>query len=220
MVDKREPDTAVNWALYLMDYVRHMRPMTEGLTRQLTDCNVSYKRPALEAIAAVWHREFHKPAVHGRHLGRWCVSRLAPTVVVHQQQCVRLREAIRDRYIFGRLFGNVLQAQSLSSGGSSMQGVLYCYRLCSSDGWLDRLFIKRRCIGAFVRALPAVMLLSIVWACGEFVGYLTGRPNTSLPQTLPDGKRLQGNRGCSRMIFKGIEICCPYCRGDLGDSAK
>jgi hypothetical protein len=198
VVDKREPDTAVNWALYLMDYVRYMRPMTEGLAHQLTDCNVSYKRPALEAIAAVWQREFHEPAVHAALQAGGVSLWLVPTVVVHQQRCVRLWAAIRDRYIFGRLFGSG-RVQTVSAlwrliyaGCAVLLPALLVGRVAG------QVVQKRRCVGAFVRALPAVMLLSIVWACGEFVGYLTGCPNTSLtPQTLPDGKRVQGNKGAA-----------------------
>ena len=181
-----------------MDYVRYMRPMREGLARQLTDCNVSYMRPALEAIAAVWHREFHEAAVHGALQAGGASLWLAPSVVVHQQRCVRLWEAIRDRYIFGRLFGSG-RAQTISvlwrliyAGCAVLLPALLVGRVAG------QVVHKRRCIGVFVRALPAVMLLSMVWACGEFVGYLTGRPNTSLtPQTLPDGKRLQGNKGAA-----------------------
>src|SRR5262245_38596777 len=64
VVDKEEPDTALNWALYLADYVRYASPTRERLASQLTDCNVSYKRLALEEIGSAWHDEFHEPIVH------------------------------------------------------------------------------------------------------------------------------------------------------------
>ena len=41
-----------------------MNPLSDGPSSQLTDCNVSYKRPALNVISDVWRVEFHEPAVH------------------------------------------------------------------------------------------------------------------------------------------------------------
>ena len=39
---------------------------------------------------------------------------------------------------------------------------------------------KRRHLREFAQALPAMCLLTGVWAWGECVGYLTGRPEVSL----------------------------------------
>jgi hypothetical protein len=38
---------------------------------------------------------------------------------------------------------------------------------------------RRRHVGLFVKALPLVVLFSVMWAIGEFVGYLAG-PGDSL----------------------------------------
>jgi hypothetical protein len=38
----------------------------------------------------------------------------------------------------------------------------------------------RRYAGAFLRAFPALVLISTVWAWGEFIGYATARPDKSL----------------------------------------
>ncbi|HEX7070339.1 MAG TPA: glycosyltransferase family 2 protein, partial [Rhodothermales bacterium] len=81
-VDKLTPDSAVNWSLYLADYVRYARPMPAGPVDHLTDCNVSYKRSAIDAIADVWRVEFHEPEVHAALQARGGTLWLSPGVLV------------------------------------------------------------------------------------------------------------------------------------------
>lgn len=179
-VEKRVPDSPLNWAFYLADYLRYMKPIPAAQAHNLTDCNVSYKRTALEAIASAWEDEFHEPTVHGalRAIGEslW----LEPQIVVYQQRNLNLRAAIRDRYAFGRLFAStrfvdlsVPQRLFYSLLSLSLPVVLVA-RVAS------HIFRKRRCVGEFVRALPYLILISTVWAAGEFLGYLTGRAEESL----------------------------------------
>jgi hypothetical protein len=186
VVDKTEPDTALNWALYLADYIRYMPPKVEGPVSHLTDCNVSYKRSALGAIADFWRDEFHEPIVHTALQLAGETLWLSPRIVVHQQRSMRLRDAIEDRYRFGRLFGaGRLPASCSLFTAVSLRRLIYA--ACSIFlplillGRVARhVFRTRRCAGAFVRALPALVLLNTAWAWGEFVGYVTRHPDTSL----------------------------------------
>lgn len=192
-VDKEGPDTVLNWALYLADYARYMNPMPEGPSNNLTDCNVSYKRAALDAIAGVWRDEFHEPAVHGALQARGDSLWLSPRIVVYQQRSVCLGDAVRDRYSFGRLFGSgrVVAASTLHrlifAGFTILLPPLLVGRVAR------HVFRKRHNIRPFIRALPMLVLLSIVWTWGEFVGYITGCTEVSLTpkegpvQTKPKG---------------------------------
>jgi hypothetical protein len=192
VVEKQVPDTALNWALYLSDYGRYMSPMAEGTVDELTDCNVSYKRSALEVIADVWRNEFHEPIVHGALQARSKSLWLSPRIVVRQQRSLCLGEAIRDRYLFGRLFGSgrIIKRQGVKNEEQSI-GSAWIRRLIYMGGavFLPLLLVgrvaghvlrKRRYGAAFVRGLPALVLLNTAWAWGEFVGYVTGRPAACL----------------------------------------
>lgn len=179
-VDKVTPDTTVNWALYLADYVRYMNPASEGFTNNLTDCNVSYKRSALDAISNVWKDEFHEPAVHRALQLRGECLWFSPNIVVWQHRSVSLGNALRDRYVFGRLFGSGRMAST-----SNLVRALYaCIALLLPPVTVGRIarnvFQKRRCTLEFFRTIPTLVLLNTVWAYGEFVGYVTGRPAASL----------------------------------------
>ncbi len=174
-VEKRTPDSALNWALYLADYVRYMNPMPEGPRHHLTDCNVTYKQTALAAIAEVWSREFHEPDVHNALKQRGQSLWFCPRIIVEQQRSVRLSEAIKDRYTFGRLFGS-----GRVKGASVLKRLVYAglalpLPLLLVGRVAGQVFRKRRGMGAFFRALPALLLISAVWACGELAGYVTGR---------------------------------------------
>lgn len=189
-VEKKRRDTSLNWALYLADYLRYMNPLLEGATDNLTDCNVTYKRPALDAIADTWTDEFHEPVVHAALQARGQSLWLDPKIVVYQQRSVDLRAALRDRYVFGRLF-----ASTRAIDFSRTQLLLYCLLALALPAVLvGRVAVhvlrKRRCAAEFVRSLPYLMLVSTVWAGGEFLGYLTGRPEASLTAEVRGGDNL------------------------------
>ena len=160
-----------------------MNPRAEGLSTELTDCNVSYKSAALRAIAGIWQSEFHEPAVHGMLRARGEALWFSPDIIVQQQRSMGLSAALRDRYCFGRLFG---------SGRASAVPLLR--RLCHAAlcillplllaGRVAQLvFRRRRHVGTFFRSAAALIVLNAAWAWGEFLGYLTGRPDISLTRS-------------------------------------
>jgi hypothetical protein len=179
-VEKRVPDSPLNWAFYLADYLRYMRPLPAAPSHTLTDCNVSYKRSALDAIATVWESEFHEPNVHAALHARGETLWLEPQIVVYQQRSLDLMSGIRDRYAFGRLF-----ASTRFSKLTLAQRLLYSLLTLALPVVLvarvaGHILRKRRFLGEFVRALPYLILISTVWAGGEFLGYLTGTAEESL----------------------------------------
>lgn len=178
-VEKQTPDTTLSWAFYLADYLRYLDP-PEGPSHSLTDGNVSYKRPALAAIRNVWGTEFHEDLVHAALAGIGESIWLSPKIVARQSRTLTLRQAVRDRYAFGRLFGSTrvqgrgaLQRAGLALLCPLVPGLL----LARIAAHLRR---TRRYTLAGLRAFPALVLISTVWAWGEFVGTVTTRPEESL----------------------------------------
>jgi predicted dehydrogenase len=196
-VEKKRPDTSLNWALYLADYLRYMNPQPEGATNNLTDCNVTYKRAALEAIVDTWTDEFHEPVVHAALQAGGQSLWLDPKIVVYQQRDVDLKVAVRDRYVFGRLFSSTRAVDF-----SRAQRFLYALLSLALPAVLvGRVAIhvirKRRCAAEFVGSLPHLMLVSTVWAGGEFLGYVTGRAEGSLTAEV---------RGDNNLVPRGREV--------------
>lgn len=173
-VDKYEPDGSLGWALYLCDYGRYMSPVTEGPASYLTDCNVSYKRAALEAVADVWREEFHETAVHWALTGRGETLWLSPAVRVREQRRRSLGSALRERYAHGRIFAGT-RIQGLPAGRRATLAALspalpfvIAQRAVRNGARGGRVFRA-------VTALPAIIATGMSWSLGEFVGYVTGR---------------------------------------------
>lgn len=178
-VEKQTPDEVLSWAFYLADYLRYLDPR-EGPSVHLTDGNVTYKRAALMEIRDAWQAEFHENVIHAALQARGQSLWLSPRIVVRQKRHMTLRGAVRDRYAFGRLFG------STRVEGMSLPDRLKLTVLCVALPAVllmriaSHLLRTRRYAAASLRALPALVLISTVWAWGEFVGYVTTRPDQSL----------------------------------------
>jgi hypothetical protein len=178
-VEKDTPDTILSWAFYLADYVRYLDPQ-EGPSAHLTDGNVTYKRKSLEPIRDIWKVEFHENLVHEALATRGESLWLSPKIVVRQKRAMTLGGALRDRYVFGRLFGSS-RAESMTAF-ARLKLTLLCLALPAVLLMrVARHVVRtRRYTAAWLRAFPALMLISTVWAWGELVGYVTARPDQSL----------------------------------------
>jgi hypothetical protein len=172
-VDKG-PDGLLNWAIYLCDFSRYMNPVPEGPSAYLTDCNVSYKRRALEPLAPLWAREFHETTINWTLAAQGHSLWLSPRVVVRQQRSLSLGAALGERYRFGRLFARTRVAATpwikrpLYAAGAFVLPLLFMARVARN------VVARRRARDRFVLALPAIALLNTVWGLGELVGYLEG----------------------------------------------
>ena len=188
-MDKGHPatgaDAALDWALYLADFSRYMRPFAAAEASSASDCNVSYKRVALDAVSASWQGEFHENVVHAalRALG-YTLAR-SPRIVVHEHRSLTWRAALQDRYRFGRLFGATRLGRApaarrwmLAAGALLLPPLLYL-RVART------VLTRRRYRLAFVRATPSLAVLLATWATGELLGYLTGTTDPSLAATAP-----------------------------------
>ena len=179
-VEKETPDTILDWSVYFADYLRYAPPFGEGVSFSLTDLNVSYKWSALEKIKSVWKDEFHENVVHAALRKQNDILWLSPAIIVRQKRVFRYREAIHDRYAFGRLFAYTRTANAKNSDRTKLAILsilippLLLFRITM------QVYRKNRWIGQFIRCLPTLVLLSVVWGWGEFLGYLTGKPASSL----------------------------------------
>ncbi|HSA54353.1 MAG TPA: glycosyltransferase [Gemmatimonadaceae bacterium] len=183
----RSHDTALNWALYLSDYSRYMPPMPPGPAHGLSDCNVSYKRAALEAIRELWRTEFHENVVNGALERSGRTLWFDPGLVVYEQRPLDLRRALRDRYTFGRLFGSTRVASSGLPVRVARAGVAVLMPPLLVGRVARNLVRRRRHRAQLLRCLPWLMLVSAAWMWGEAVGYLTGAPDASLTATSSRG---------------------------------
>lgn len=176
----RTGDSALNWAVYLTDYSRYMLPIPSGAVHSLSDCNVSYKRSAIDTIGHLWTVEFHENLVNGALEASGESLWLDAEMVVFEQRDLDLGTAVRDRYTFGRLFGStrVLGAPFARRIGWVAAALLMSPVLVMRVG--RNLMSRGRHQAQFIRCLPALILVSTAWMSGEAIGYLTGSAGRSL----------------------------------------
>src|SRR5262249_23045683 len=159
-------DHVLGWAFYLADYLRYLDP-AEGPSPHLTDGNVTYKRAALAEVGGVWETEFHENVVHGALQAKGMSLWLSPRIVVRQKRHITLRDALRDRYAFGRLFGST----RVEGMGAVARLKLTVLSVLLPAVLLLRVaqhvLRTRRYAAEWLRALPALLLISTVWAWGE-----------------------------------------------------
>ncbi|MGH9859879.1 MAG: glycosyltransferase [Candidatus Acidiferrales bacterium] len=182
-VDKQGADTALNWAIYLRELgVGYMPPVADAPSLHLTDCNVTYKRAALDAIAGVWREEFHEPQVHGALQARGGELRLSPALLTFQQRSFQLDAAVAERYDFGRLYGSLRVKDASVAKRVLLAAAALLLPFLLTARVLLTAFRKRHHRWQSIRTLPHLLLLSGVWAWGELLGYLTAKlPATRRP---------------------------------------
>jgi hypothetical protein len=168
--------SAADWAFYFIDFYRYTSPVATGWTSSLTVCNVSYDRDRLEAIRAVWQDTFVETAVNNalaaRFGGLWLEA--ASEVTIYRK--LTLREAVRERYTFGRLFG-----YSRLAGANLGQRLFYAAFAPALPllllARLTRTALRsRRHAAALMRAWLPLALMVFGRSMGEWLGYLTARP--------------------------------------------
>jgi predicted dehydrogenase len=176
-------DSALNWAVYMADYSRYMMPLPEGATHALSDCNVSYKRSALEETRKLWTSEFHENVVNGALHRNGHSLWFDPAVVVFEQRELDLGDALRDRFNFGRLFGST----RVPGVGFPKRAVMAAAALLMPPLLVGRVVGTLRRRGRhqdqLLRSMPSLVMISTAWMVGEAIGYLTGTAGRALRPT-------------------------------------
>ena len=186
-------DGILNWAVYMTDYSRYMPPMAAGTAHSLTDCNVTYKRAALERIRDAWTPEFHENLVNGLLQEQGETLWFDPSILVREYRPLTVGKVLRDRYSFGRLFastrvaGAPMAKRLVWAGASVIMPPVLAMRAARN------LTTRKRHQGQAVRCMPGLLFVSSVWMLGEMVGYLTASPGKLRAGRSPSDGSLAGS---------------------------
>lgn len=174
---ENEIDRPLNWAVYFGDFGRYQSPVPRGPGAFVSDANVCYKRAALERVADSWTYAYDETRVHAALARRGEILALAPDVIVYQHRLnLRLGPALKERYVWGRSYAALRVATITRSRRAVLLALFPLLPLIRLLRQFRTVLRKRRNRAVFVRALPLTALLDLIWSCGEFVGFLTGRP--------------------------------------------
>jgi hypothetical protein len=175
-----QADTAVNWAVHLYDYCSYgyyQNPVRRGPARELSDCNVSYKRKALAAIANQWSDEFHVPLINRSLVAAGETLWFSTDLVVYQHRSIDCQRAASVAFRRGRAFASA-RIESFNLAKRILYTVLCpLVPLRQMSRLIVNTLSKRSHWNAMVRAFPFIFLFSTLWSCGEFLGFLAGQDN-------------------------------------------
>jgi hypothetical protein len=183
----REIGSDVASAVFLADYDRYRPPLSEGPTVSATDINSSYKRWALDLVANLWSVEFHENEVNGALLAGGGCLWLAPDVVVRHRRILSWREALRDRYEFGRLFASSRLRDAPAPRRIVFALLSLVLPLVIVARVVARYAGRGRRFSELVGVFPALVLVAVVWSYGELLGYVTGQ-SASPPDSEPNAE--------------------------------
>lgn len=191
------PDASpTDWAFYFVDFFRYAAPLPGGPMPTLTVCNVSYKRAQLEQILHLYETFFMETVVNDALKERFGELWMEPKSEVVMSRHASLRDAIYERYAFGRLFG-------CTRNGFTTKGKRLFYA-CASPvlplmlAWrmTNAALRSKTLFRGFTRALGPLVLMIFAWSWGEWLGYVTN----VLPGTLVVAPEI---RAAKRQIEEG-----------------
>jgi len=179
-VEIAENASAVDWAFYFVDFFRYAAPAREGPSPSLTVCNACYRKADLAAVAGLWSTDFHETAIHDALRARFGPLWLEPRSEVTMARHVKLRDALYERYAFGRLFG-CKRIRFISRGRRLYYAILAPALPALLLLRMARKALRsRRLARAFLRSLLPLTAMVLTWSWGEWLGYVTGRHPRSL----------------------------------------
>lgn len=184
-----ESCTATDWAFYFVDFFRYAPPVVDGPSPTLTVCNVAYRRSDLERIDPSWKNFFHETAVNSELRSKFGPLVLDGSARVTMKRHVSFIDAMRERYVFGRLFGctriqrmNGFQRLAYTLGAPLLPFLLMGRMAAKASG--ESALRKK-----FIRSLFPVTGLVMAWSLGEFLGYLTQKRPLDLTVAPEQGRR-------------------------------
>jgi hypothetical protein len=169
-------DRLLNWAVYFCDFGRYQNPVPEGPSEFLSDANVSYKRDALFGVQDLWREAFHETSVHWELRGQGHQLVLDRRMAVYQtRDTLRLGAALRERFVWARSFAGTRARESTVAQRAVRAATAWLLPLVLTQRIVRTTWSRGSHIPKLLSALPLIFLLECVWACGELVGYVTGR---------------------------------------------
>jgi hypothetical protein len=171
-----EPASPAEWAFYFTDFFRYSEPCSTGPSPTLTVCSVCYRRDQLESVDGVLDSGYLEIAVNEALAARYGQLWVDGECVVRTLPRGSLSSMLRERYQLARHFAS----ERLRHWGPGKRWIYACGSPLLPAVLLGRMArraaftpgLRRR----FLLALLPLSLMSLSWSCGEFLGYVTGRP--------------------------------------------
>ncbi len=173
-VENAATQRLIDWAVYFCEYGRYMLPLAAGATNDLPGPNVSYKRAALDEFRDLLEPATWEPFWHWRLMSRGIQLINDPRVVVYHRKNFTLRGFLSERYHYARSFagrrvaGVSFVQRAMFTLAAPLLPPLLLWRI------IARVLKKGRRRRELFLSLPYIILFTLSWSLGEFIGYAFG----------------------------------------------
>jgi GT2 family glycosyltransferase len=162
-----------DWAAFFCEYSAFMAPLPAGETGDLPGMNVSYDRPALEAIDDLLREGRWESWLHARLRERGFRFWSDPEAAIEHAKDFDFREFLSQRYHYSRSYAGMRnpdlgRRRALYLLGSPAVVPLVYWRTARN------VLRRGRRRGELVAATPLILLYTAVWSVGEAIGYAFG----------------------------------------------
>ena len=170
----------IDWAVYFCEYSAFLNPVPTGETNDIPGNNTSYRREFLEHIRDMLDAgNFWEGFLNGRLMEKGIKVYSFPEIIVYHKKVFGFRYFLSQRYHYGRSYAGMRVENAPFWKKLAYAGFcpLLPALLIGRIGY--RVLVKKRYLGKFFASFPFLVIFSLAWAWGEFVGYLFG-PGDSL----------------------------------------
>lgn len=168
-----------DWAAFLCEYSEHMRPVRTGTAASLPGMNVSYDRPAIEAMGPLlddgcWETWLH-PHLRACGFALYADDSIQLDHVRDLDVGVFLRQRYQDGRVYAGRRNHELGWKRAGFLVASPAVVpLALYRITRN------VLERRRLPLRMVLGAPLVLLYAVAWTTGETIGYALGAGDSAL----------------------------------------
>ncbi len=174
-------DRILDWATFFCEYSAFIQPVPLGSVSDLPGNNVSYKRrEIINVLGETINKGVWEGFLHQKLMEQGYELFSTPSLVVYHKKAFCFFEFIAQRFYYSQSFAGMRNMEFsftkriVYSAFCLFLPFLLMLRLCL------RVLPKGRLRKEFVLSIPFLFVFTIVWAIGEFWGYLFGAGDSLL----------------------------------------
>lgn len=177
-VDNAATERPLDWAVYVCEYLNFASPVTAGFVHDLPGPNVSYKRAAIDLIRPMLNDGYWENFIHNHLESNGHPLRSEPSVRVWHKKHFTWGAFLSERFHYGRWFAGT--RNSFVSPSRRMFYLIFSPLLppLIVRRLMRRAQLRPALMPQFRKSLPYILVFTVAWTLGEFVGYAAGPGNS------------------------------------------
>jgi hypothetical protein len=176
---ENDQDRLVDWAVFFCEYHQHMSPVPFGPNDFIPGMNVAYDMDALEPLKDLFAEGLWENFLHDKMRAAGHVLGMDPSIVVGHRKHFTIPMFLAERFHYSRSFAGMRVADAPISRRLAWAAASFALPPLLIARLTRNVVRRRQFMKEYAMAFPLVVLFSVMWAIGEFVGYLFG-PGDSL----------------------------------------